>query len=63
MANNINKKGIWTTFTFYELYSLNITESEDIPSDVITATTNSKSNGSVAIQTSDYLSCNEIVEY
>ena len=47
----------------HELYSLNITESEDIPSDVITATTNSKSNGSVAIQTSDYLSCNEIVEY
>lgn len=61
--NNINKKGIWSTFTFYELYNLNITESEDIPSDVITATTNSKLNGSVAIQTSDYLSCNEIVEY
>lgn len=61
--NNINKKGIWTTSAFYELYNLNITESEDIPSDVITATINSKSNGSVAIQTSDYLSCNEIVEY
>lgn len=61
--NNINKKGIWTTSAFYELYNLNITESEDIPSDVITATTNSKLNGSVTIQTSDYLSCNEIVEY
>lgn len=61
--NNINKKGIWSTSAFYELYNLNITESENIPSDVITATANSKSNGSVAIQTDNYLSCNEIIEY